>query len=256
MARRERVPPTDSQRKTRRIIWASAAGVIVVVSIVGLVGALTSLPNSGAQAPPAPTETPSTEPTVKRTAEPGSVVDPAVTELGWLPEPITADARDYGVAAAIAGSTYDTNLATRDQFLGNLATWHTLDPRYELESDRKDSLESTLAELNQRVVVPDSDWDAQSSNDITVTAQVDGAVLVDYDHLSPQPGSLDELIADGYHLVTTNILATYAGRDNVSYQERYTISVQVLCGNSIPAEGSGQTPADCKLIRIFPEVRE
>ena len=255
MARRERVALTDSQRRTRKIIWASAAGVVVLGSVVGLVGALTSTPSERGQAQsdaPVGTDSPSAAPS----AGPGSVVDPAVTELGWLPEPITTDAKAYGVAAAIAGSTYDTTLATRKQFLGDLATWHTLDPGYDLETDQQEALASKLEELNRRVIVPETDWDAQAKNTIAVTAKVDGKVLVDYDHLSPQPGSLDVLMTDGYHLVTTNILATYTGRGDVNYQEHYAVSVQVLCGRTGPVAGSGQTPADCKLIRFFPETRK
>lgn len=253
MAQRGRVPLTDHQRKVRKTIWISAAAAIVLVSVVGLVGALLSQPDEADQSQPAPAATPATtqEPT-----EPGSVVDASVAELGWSPEPITTDARAYGVAAAIAGSTYDTTLATRNQFRNNLATWHTLDPRYDLEADQQDALESKLDELNRRVVVPASTWDTQAASNISVTAAVDGDVLVDYDHLSPQPGSLDVLIADGYHLVTTDILASYTGRDDVSYEERYTVSVQVNCGSSTPADGSGQIPADCKLIRFFPETRK
>jgi hypothetical protein len=255
MARRERAALTDSQRRTRKIAWASAAGVVVLVSVIGLVGALITVPKDGEGSQPTSTTGP-TSPSANPAADPGSVVDPAVTKFGWLPEPITTDAKAYGTAAAIAGSTYDTTLATRKQFLDGLSTWHTLDPGYDLEADRKDALAGKLEELNRRVIVPETDWDAQASNDIAVTAKVDGKVLVDYEHLSPQPGSLDALMKDGYHLVTTNILATYTGRGDVSYQERYAVSVQVLCGNTAPAESSGQTPADCKLIRFFPETME
>nr|WP_176705442.1 hypothetical protein [Arthrobacter sp.]AXV46216.1 hypothetical protein pA19BH1_p46 [Arthrobacter sp.] len=253
MARRERAALTDSQRRTRKIAWASAAGVVVLVSVVGLVGALISAPKDSEG--PQPT-TGAMSPSADPAPESGSVVDAAVTEFGWLPEPITTDAKAYGTAAAIAGSTYDTTLATRKQFLDGLGTWHTLDPRYDLETDQQDALASKLEELNRRVIVPETDWDAQASNDIAVTAKVDGKVLVDYDHLSPQPGSLDALMTDGYHLVTTNILATYSGRGDVTYQERYAVSVQVLCGNTAPVESSDQTPADCKLIRFFPETRK
>jgi hypothetical protein len=255
MARRERVALTDSQRRTRKIIWATASGVVVLVSVVGLVGALIPVPSDSGNSEPSSitgTDSPSADPAT----DPGFVVDPAVAEFGWLPEPITTDAKAYGIAAAIAGSTYDTTLATRKQFLGDLAIWHTLDPRYDLESDRQDALASKLEELNRRVIVPETDWDAQAKNTIAVTAKVDGKVLVDYDHLSPQPGSLDALMKDGYHLVTTNILATYTGRGDVTYQERYAVSVQVLCGSTVPVAGSGQTPAACKLIRFFPETRE
>lgn len=253
MAQQGRVPLTDHQRKVRKTILISAAGATVLVSVVGLVGALLSQPDEGNQPQPAPAATPSS---TLEPAEPGSVVDASVAELGWSPEPITTDARAYGVAAAIAGSTYDTTLATRNQFRDNLATWHTLDPRYDLDADQQDALDGKLDELNRRVVVPASTWDTQAASNIAVTAAVDGDVLVDYDHLSPQPGSLDVLIADGYHLVTTDILATYTGRDDVSYVERYTVSVQVNCGSSTPAADSGQVPADCKLIRFFPETRK
>ena len=253
MAQRGRIPLTDHQRKVRKTILISAAGATVLVSVVGLVVALLSQPDEGNQSQPAPAATPSS---TQQPAEPGSVVDASVAELGWSPEPITTDARAYGVAAAIAGSTYDTTLATRNQFRDNLATWHTLDPRYDLDADQQDALDGKLDELNRRVVVPASTWDTQAASNIAVTAAVDGDVLVDYDHLSPQPGSLDALIADGYHLVTTDILATYTGRDDVSYEERYTVSVQVNCGSSTPAADSGQIPADCKLIRFFPETRK
>ena len=253
MAQRGRVPLTDHQRKVRKTILISAAGATVLVSVVGLVVALLSQPDEGNQSQPAPAATPSS---TQEPAEPGSVVDASVAELGWSPEPITTEARAYGVAAAIAGSTYDTTLATRNQFRDNLASWHTLDPRYDLDADQQDALDGKLDELNRRVVVPASTWDTQAASNIAVTAAVDGDVLVDYDHLSPQPGSLDALIADGYHLVTTDILATYTGRDDVSYEERYTVSVQVNCGSSTPAADSGQIPADCKLIRFFPETRK
>jgi hypothetical protein len=253
MAKRGRVPLTDHQRKVRKTIWISATGATVLVSVVGLVGALLSQPDEADQSQSAPAATPSA---TQEPAQRGSVVDASVAELGWSPEPITTDARAYGVAAAIAGSTYDTTLATRNQFRDNLATWHTLDPRYDLDADQQNALEGKLDELNRRVVIPASTWDTQAESNIAVTAAVDGDVLVDYDHLSPQPGSLDDLIADGYHLVTTDILATYTGRGDVSYEERYTVSVQVNCGSSTPAADSGQVPADCKLIRFFPETRK
>ena len=253
MAQRGRIPLTDHQRKVRKTILISAAGATVLVSVVGLVVALLSQPDEGNQSQPAPAATPSS---TQQPAEPGSVVDASVAELGWSPEPITTEARAYGVAAAIAGSTYDTTLATRNQFRDNLASWHTLDPRYDLDADQQDALDGKLDELNRRVVVPASTWDTQAASNIAVTAAVDGDVLVDYDHLSPQPGSLDALIADGYHLVTTDILATYTGQGDVSYEERYTVSVQVNCGSSTPAADSGQIPADCKLIRFFPETRK
>lgn len=252
MARRERVVLTDGQRRTRRLVWVVAASAIVLISLVGLGGSLLSLPSP---TPSTETVPPTAAPTPVPTVVPGGVVvDPTVTERGFLPEPITTDWHAYGIAAALAGSSYDTTRATREQLLQYLASWHTLDPRYDLVSDQQDALQGKLDELNQRVIVPAAEWSAQAENDVVVTAQQDGAVLVDYDHLSVRPGALDALIAAGYHTVTTSIVADYSGRDATHYQERFTVSVQVLCGGTTPAAGSGQTSADCKLIRFFPEA--
>ena len=186
------------------------------------------------------------------------VVDESVVEAGWVPEPVTTSIQDYAVSAARAGTSYDTTLATRDQLIDYLASWHTEDSRLASQADRDESLEGKIELLDDYVIVPPATWDEQAAAKAILTAAPEGDVRVDYDHVSIREGSLDNYIADGFHDVTVDLVVTYSQVDSstgerLTYDDRITVSMQLQCGSSLPAPGSGQSPADCKLIRYYQE---
>lgn len=260
MSKRSKPPRTEAQQRTRKIVAIVVSAFVVLACVIGLIiGAglqaqnpkpdPTTPPTAGATVEPSPTQPP---------APPGSFVDSSVTELGWVPEPITASIKDYGVAAARAITTYDTTLATRKQFLDYLATWHTENGRLSSAEDREQQRNAYLDELRNRVIIPDKEWTRQALDKTVVTAKAQDPVKIDYDLLGPAPGSLDKLIAGGFHTVTVDLVIKYTMQEpstgeDLSYENRVTVSMQLQCGNSIPVEGSGQRPEDCKLIRFFPE---
>lgn len=262
MARRNREPLTYEQRRVRRVVWTVIAGIVVLVGIVGLIYGLLGPQTSGDDAAPSmePTPTSTSEPTPESTEDPGVVVDESVTDIGWIPEPITTSVEDYAIAAAQAGTTYDTTLATREQLIEYLATWHTEDPRLAAQADRDEALRSKIGLLARYVIVPEETWDEQASVKAILNAVPEGDVKVDYDHVSTDEGSLDDLIAAGFHNATVDLVVTYSQVDSSTgerrtFDDRISVSMQLQCGNSIPVTGSGQSPADCKLIRYYEEAR-
>lgn len=258
MAKRSKQPLTEEQRRTRKLVWLVVAALIVAASIAGLIWGLIAAGSDPVPTDPtsAPTDTPTTSPSEDPPAD-GEVVDHLATEKGWIPEPVTTSFKEYGVAAAIAATTYDTTKATRGQFLDYLETWFTFDPRAASQEDRETALQGHLRSLDRDTIVPGQMWDEQALVKTIVTAESE-AVKIDYDHVSSPPGTLDDLVANGFHDVTVDVVVTYSKvegstGDRFTYDDRFTISMQLQCGNSIPAEGSEQTPADCKLIRFYDE---
>ena len=258
MARRNKQPLTEEQRRTRKLVWLVVAALIVAASITGLVWGLIAAGSAPVPADPTsePTDAPTTSPSEEPPAD-GEVVDQSATENGWVPEPVTTSMKEYGVAAATAATTYDTTKATRGQFLDYLTTWFT--PDYEIGTleDRESALQGHLRSLDRDTIVPDQMWDEQALVKTIVTAEAE-AVKIDYDHVSAKPDSLDTFIEKGFHSVTVDVVVTYSKVDSstgdrFTYDDRFTISMQLQCGNSIPAESSGQTSADCKLIRFYDE---
>src|SRR5690606_29020035 len=104
------------------------------------------------------------------------VVDPAVAEKGWVPEPITSDTDVYIRNALEAAATFDTTRGERDAWLTYLDTWFTSDVRYTSETDRRDAMESAQLELRQSVVFPEADWNSLAAEDGRVTAKVTGDI--------------------------------------------------------------------------------
>lgn len=258
MARRNRAPLTAAQRRQRVVIAAIAAVLIVAIAVTGLVvGWLTRPAEPGPiVATPGATNPPSGPAEVT----PGDVVDPTVTALGWLPQPVTDDPRAYGEAAAAALATYDTTLATRADLIDYLATWHTIDTRFASEKDRNDDLESSIRVVGRSMIPSVSGWDEQALVKTILTATVVGSKM-DKELLgSGDETAADQFIAEGQHIVTTDIVVTTSEEDRstgerVPYDQRFTITVRLMCGNSVPPVGSGQSASSCMILNYLNEPR-
>lgn len=240
------------ERNSKRgIAWAWIGAVILAAGIIAIIiGALLNQP--------APTPTPSTSaepsdsPSAVPTAVPGAVVDPSVTDKGWVPEPITMDANFYIQRALEAASTFDTQLSSREEWLAYLETWFTPDTRYASESDREAALEGFLLELRQSVVLPEEDWDSLASEKGRVVAALTGAI---------EDVAVSEDPSGDMRIGTADVTLTYTRVDGdgaeYGYEDRVRVSVQVLCGEgSVPAPGSAQQSGDCKVVRFFTEPME
>lgn len=240
------------ERNSKRgIAWAWIGAVILVAGVIALIlGALVNRPAEVPTGSPSPesSEFPSSVPTVI----PGEVVDSAVVEKGWVPEPITTDPDVYVQSALEAASTFDTQRSSRDEWLAYLETWFTPDTRYTAESDREAALEGYLLELRQSVVLPEADWDSLDSEKGRVVATLAGEI----DEI---PASEDA--SGDMRIGTADVTLTFTRVDgdgaDYGYDEQVRVSVQVLCGDgSIPAPGSAQQAGDCKVVRFFTEPME
>lgn len=240
-----------SERSRRGLIWAVIGGAVLLAGIAAIVvTALLSRPaptpintspssNSPAPSPSAP-------------ADDGTVVDDSVADRGWRPEPITTDAETYVQAALEAAATFDTTLSSRDDWLGYLDSWFTLDTRYASSEDQAQRREAAQLELRQGVVVPESEWDSMASEDGRVVALVDGDMVLS-DVTDDTSGDMSIGTAD---VVLTFTRSDGSGNES-SYDETVRVSVQVLCGPaSVPTPGTAQQPGDCKVVRFFTEPME
>ncbi|WP_341940335.1 MULTISPECIES: hypothetical protein [unclassified Microbacterium] len=235
----------------RGIAWAWIGAVILAAGIIAIIfGALlnqqTPIPSPSAS--PEPPDSPSALPTVV----PGAVVDPSVTDKGWVPEPITTDANFYIQRALEAASTFDTQLSSREEWLAYLETWFTPDTRYTSEPDRDSALDAALLELRQSVVLTEADWDSLASAKGRVVAALTGAI---------EDVAVSEDPSGDMRIGTADVALSYTRVDGdgaeYGYEDRVRVSVQVLCGEgSVPAPGSAQQSGDCKVVRFFAEPME
>ena len=241
-----------SERKNQRgLMWALIGGAILLAGLIAIfVNASLNQPDAALTTPPA--STPASAPSTTPRAPEGDVVDPNVTERGWVPEPITTDPDHYIRRALEAASTFDTRLGERDAWLTYLDTWFTPDTRYASEADRTEVMEGSQLELRQSVVLPEPEWDSLSKEDGRVTASVTGDV--DYVEVPEDPnGDMRIGTAD----VTLTFTRTSGDGTESSYKETVRVSVQVLCGaGSVPTPDSSQQPGDCKVVRYFPAPME
>lgn len=242
----------SSERSSRRgLVWALVGGGVLLIGIVAII-LVALLPRTAPEPDPTGTDTSSTSP--PPTAEPGGddVVDAAVTEHGWIAEPITQDRETYIRAALAAASTFDTTKSDRDDWLTYLDSWFTLDTRYTSDADRQTELASARLELRQGVVLPEEEWNSLAANSGRVAAEPFGdIVFVDI----PNDPAGDMSIG------TSDVVLTYVQDDgtgeDVEFEETVRVSVQVLCGpESIPTPDSAQRAGDCKVIRYFTESLE
>jgi hypothetical protein len=245
----------SASRRNLAVVWAAAGGAVLLIAVVAIViGASSgatptptpSAPSSPtASTPIAPAQSPTTEPT------PGDYVDASVRERGWVAEPITRDRNAYVRAALSAASTFDTELAARDEWLLFLDSWFTPDTRY-AAADQTAELESAQLELRQSVVLPESEWASLESEAGRVVAAVDGDI--DFQAVpDDESGNMSIGTADVVLMVTRS-----DGSDGeLSYEDTVRVSVQVLCGaGSVPTPDSMQQTGDCKVVRFFPEPLE
>jgi len=230
---------------TRRRGWLIGvviAAVLVTAFVVFLVVAVG----------PQPTTSPGGSlgaPTVRPTPSNDEAVDPGLVDLGWVPEPITRDPEEYARAALEAVGTFDTRLATRNEWVSWLETWFTPSPLYESEQDALDQMGRYQAELDQAVALPQTSWDDLAREDGRVTAQVAGDIA----YLE-----LPETTQNRMWTATADIVLTYtrsAEDGEVTYDETVRVSVQVVCdGVSVPTPGSAQQAGDCKVVRYFDQA--
>lgn len=234
----------ESKRRRGPILWAALGGFVLIAAAVALIVASLQGGPVGPGPDPSPTD-PSSGPTPSSTAGPGDVVDPDVSERGWVAEPITRDP-EYARAALEAAGTFDTTLASRAEWVTWLKTWFTPSPLYDNAQDALDQMARYQSELDQAVVLPDELWNDLASEDGRVTARVDG----DIDYLELPETTAEKMWTASADLVLTYTRATPDGE--VSYDETVRVSVQVVCdGQSIPTPGSAQQPGDCKVVRFF-----
>jgi hypothetical protein len=176
-------------------------------------------------------------------------VDPAVVDRGWVPEPITRDADEYARAALEAAGTFDTQLASREEWVAWLETWFTPSPLYDRDQDAVDQMARYKGELDQAVLLPQELWDDLAGEDGRVTARVDGEI----DYLE-----LPETTEHRMWTATADVVMSYARTTpagEIAYDETVRVSVQVVCdGESIPTPGSAQQAGDCKVVRFFDEA--
>ncbi|MDX2377602.1 hypothetical protein M4I32_12405 [Microbacterium sp. LRZ72] len=241
---------TTTMRRRAGFIWAIVGGIALIAG-VGALAAMAIINGITADAEPDPVPTStnaSASPSSDSSTEPpGSVVDAAVTELGWVAEPITRDEDVYIRAALAAAATFDTTRATRDEWLSYLDTWFTPDTRYNSEADRDAQLEQARLELRQSVVLPENLWNALESENGRVESDVSQTVTYSAVPENP-PGDMFIGEAD----VVLTFTSTTEGNQQASYEQTVHVRVQVLCGGeSAPTPGSTQQPGDCKVVRFF-----
>lgn len=241
----------QTPRRWTGLPWAIAGGVVLAGGIAALV-AVAVINGTTPDAEP-PTSSPSTSasdaPSVAPPTQPTEtgVVDDGVTVQGWVPEPITRDEDVYIRAALAAAATFDTALATRDEWLAYLDTWFTPDTRYASQEDREAQLDQARLELRQSVVLPEDMWNSLAAEDGGVEGTVSGEIIY-----SPVP----ESPAGDMFIGEADVLLTFTskteGAQETSYEQTARVRVQVLCGGeSIPSPDSAQQPGDCKVVRFF-----
>jgi hypothetical protein len=239
----------DSGR--RGLVWAVVGGLVLIAGIVAII-----VSSSLSQGGPNPTKTPdggSNTPAPTASDDPtGKFVDPAATDNGWVPEPITTDAEIYVRAALEAASTFDTTKSTREEWLDFLDTWFTPDTRYTSEADQLAAMEASQVELRQGVVLPQEDWDSLAGEDGRVVAKATGDIAY-----VPVSDDASGDMSIGTSDITLSFTRSDGSGGDASYDEQLRVSVQVLCGpESVPTPDSAQQPGDCKVVRYFTEPLE
>lgn len=240
---------TNHASGRRGLAWAIIGGLVLIAGIVAIIVSSTL----SSPSPPGSPGGNSNTPRPGGTASPGDeFVDPAVSEHGWVPEPITTDPETYIRAALEAASTFDTTLSTREEWLDYLDSWFTPDTRYTSEVDQKSAMDASQVELRTGVVLPQEEWDSLAREDGRVVAKTNGDIV--YVPVS------DDASGD-MSIGTSGVTLTFTRSDgdggDTSYDEKVRVSVQVLCGPaSVPTPDSAQRAGDCKVVRYFTEPLE
>lgn len=243
---------TPQQRGRRGVAWAVIGGIVLLAGIATvIIGAIAgpggnTIPSVDASSPATPAPTTSA-PSVSA----DSVVDESAGAQGWTPEPITRDAATYIRSALAAASTFDTALATRNEWLTYLDGWFTPDTRYP-DDQRADRMRAAQLELRQGVVLPQETWDSLAARGSRVEASTSGDVSIN---------QVPEDATGEMRIGTADVEMVFTQTDGAggtsSYTETVRVSVQVLCGaSSVPTPNSAQRAGDCKVVRYFTEPAE
>jgi hypothetical protein len=211
--------------------------------------------DTGLQAPTVSVE-PSASPT--STVSPsGGTVNPSVSELGLVPEPITTDPVAYGIEAARALVSFDTTRVSRNQFAAYIATWLGNDPRYGRDSAlMRDAHARKTDVIFSRIIGNTERWTALGVDKSVLTAVQTGVAKIDYDHVEPDPQEIRTLISSGFHLVTIELNVTTTavqGGQPIAIIEPLLVTMQINCRGSLPAAKSVQVSGDCKVIQYMTE---
>lgn len=233
------------QSRKRMSVWViavvAALAIIVVIALI-----LGSGAGSGEPTDPTPATTSPESSSGAPPVDSGEFVDASVTDQGWLPEPVTTDRDVYVDAALRAAVTFDTKLATREEWVAWLASWFTPSPLYSDPADAADQLAGYLAELDQSVLLPQSTWDDLVGDGGRVEAELASPIT----YLD-----LPETSAANVWTGSADVKVIYfrdSGEGESSYSDTVRVSVQIVCrGVSVPTPGSGQRPGDCKVVRFF-----
>ena len=157
-----------------RLAWAVVGGLVLIGTVLALV--IGALNGRSGQGPSPSVSNPTVTPSTSSPQDDGVVVDPDVVSRGWVPEPITTDLDLYARAALEAAGTFDTQHATRAEWVTWLETWFSPSPLYDNEQDALDQMAGYKAELDQAVLLPQRVWDDLAAENGRVTAQVVGDI--------------------------------------------------------------------------------
>lgn len=241
---------TSANSGRRGLTWAIIGGLVLVAGIVAII--IGSLLAQRATTPMDPTGEPTTQPTLPTTPGDDEVVDPSVTNRGWMPEPITTDNETYIRAALEAASTFDTTKGEREAWLDYLDTWFTPDTRFNSEADQQAAMTDSQGLMRQGVVLPQQEWDSLANEDGRVVAATTGDIAL---------VSVSDDASGDMSIGTADLTLYFTRSDGdggeTSYDEQVRVSVQVLCGaGSVPTPDSAQQSGDCKVVRYFTEPLE
>lgn len=243
---------TTQSSGRRGVLWAIIGGVILVAAVVAIIVGSTLAGGQHPTTSPSGSSSGSTGPSVTPSGSTDAVVDGAVTEKGWVPEPITTDPDAYIRAALSAASTFDTQKSTRDVWLTYLDTWFTPDTRYTTAADREAAMKAVKLELRQGVVLPQTEWESLAAENGRVAGEVTGDITY-----VPVPKDESGDMRIGTADVTLHYTRSDGTGGETSYDEQVRVSVQVLCGpGSVPTPDSAQRAGDCKVVRFFTQALE
>lgn len=238
-----------------RVVWAVVGAVVLLAGIVAAIVLAVTSGDGGARpetsGAPTPGQHSAAAPVSPRDRD---VVDASVTARGLVPEPITGAVEEYAIAALEAAGTFDTTEVSREEFVDHLATWFTPDPRPAAAEDREWAFGHAKGGISRSTVLPVYEWDSLAEEQGTSTAVVDSdLVIMDTGIYYTGEGTMQTVFAD--------VVVTYTrvGGDGVetSYDERVRVGVKVLCGaDAVPAPGSSQTPADCRVLSYASAANE
>lgn len=227
--------------RPRLFVISAVLGVLVIVFAIAAV--VIALINRGGES--TNTTPPTSEPTVSSSA-PTSEPSPTneepenVTAKGWVAEPITTDPAVYADAALRAVSTFDTTLATREEFVAYLETWLT--PQVGNTSTgeiSEDMTERNREAVSNDIVVPEDQWAYIAPLGVTAIAEI----------TEPTPDVEDGVTQGWASEATTTFQPGATGGTEEPWAETRRLDVLVSCHEwSVPTQ-PGQEPGDCKVVR-------